>query len=186
MALKPQDIVVCLKLSVWSCNAWRYDTLALSLGLSASETHAAMQRLREARLLDSTQKRPLKRNFLEMLTGGVKYFYAAKIQGQITGMPTAYAASPLREQLLDLGAGFPSPVWPCPDGEVYGLEIAPLYRTVPWAAQQDPQLYELLALVDAIRMHTPRVSHLAGELLHKRIEELSHTWPSAQLTGARD
>jgi predicted transcriptional regulator len=186
MALKPQDIVVCLKLAVWPDEPWTYETLALSLGPSASETHAAMQRLREARLLDSTQRRPLKRNFLEMLTGGIKYFYAVKTQGQITGIPTAYAAAPLKGHLLDLGGGFPPPVWPWPDGEIYGLEITPLYRTVPWAAQQDPQLYELLALVDAIRMHTPRVSRLAGDLLHARIEELSHNWRSTQFTGARN
>jgi hypothetical protein len=121
-----------------------------------------------------------------MLTKGVKYFYAAKTQGQITGMPTAYAASPLKEHLLDSVAGFRPTDWPWPGGDVYGLAITPVYRTVPWAAQQDPQLYELLALVHAIRMHTPRVSHLAGDLLHTYIEELSHNWRSTQLTGTRD
>jgi hypothetical protein len=174
MSLKPQDIVVCLKLATWPDEKWRFETLAFSLGLSVSETHAAIQRLRWARLLDGTVKRPLRRNLLEMLIGGVKYFYVARIGGQVTGVPTGISASPLKEHFADKEM---TPfVWPHPEGTVYGHELTPLYRTVPMAALQDPQLYELLVLVDALRLHSPRPTALAAELLRKKIGILSADW----------
>jgi hypothetical protein len=43
------------------------------------------------------------------------------------------------------------PVWPDPLGQVRGYEFCPLYSSVPYACKVDPKLYELLALVDAIR-----------------------------------
>jgi hypothetical protein len=172
MPLRSQDIIICLKLATWSVERWSFEMLATSLGLSVSETHAGVERLRWARLIDPT-RRPLKRNFQELLTSGVKYFYPAKFGGQVTGMPTAYAAAPLKERLLDLGVDSPSPVWPWPEGIVYGVELKPLYRTVPFAADKDAQLHELLVLVDGVRLHMPRVSRLSAELLHERIEALS-------------
>ena len=36
-------------------------------------------------------------------------------------------------------------------GEVRGYDFSPLYKSVPFAARRDEKLYELLALVDAIR-----------------------------------
>jgi hypothetical protein len=37
-------------------------------------------------------------------------------------------------------------------GVVRGQAIAPLYRSVPQAASNDPKLYALLSLIDAIRV----------------------------------
>ena len=45
----------------------------------------------------------------------------------------------------------PPPVWPDADGTVRGIEFSPLYKSVPQAAKRDAKLYQLLALVDAIR-----------------------------------
>jgi len=174
MSLKPQDIVVCLKLATWPDDNWRYETLAFSLGLSVSETHAAIKRLRWARLLDGTSKRPLRRNLLEMLNSGIKYFYTAQSGGQVTGLPTAFSASPLIEHLAK--PDFPLFVWPYAEGTTYGIALQPLYRTVPMAALQDKQLYELLALTDAMRIHAPRSTILTMELLRERIHNLSKNW----------
>ena len=42
MALKPQDLLVALKLWVGRDQAWTYPLLARSLGMSVSEAHGAV------------------------------------------------------------------------------------------------------------------------------------------------
>ena len=46
----------------------------------------------------------------------------------------------------------------------------PLYRSVPFAARQDPALYEWLALVDTLRSGSTRERQLAGKLLDERLQ----------------
>ena len=53
--------------------------------------------------------------------------------------------------------------------KVRGIEIKPLYKTVPEAAKQDPQLYARLALVDALRDGRARERKLAEEELIKTL-----------------
>ena len=61
------------------------------------------------------------------------------------------------------------PVWPDPEGTVRGEELRPLYRSAPAAARRDPALYELLALVDAVRAGRPRERKLAVAELEARL-----------------
>ena len=56
-------------------------------------------------------------------------------------------------------------VWEAPNGTVVGDAIEPLYKTVPYAAVKDPLLYELLVLVDSIRLNAPREKQVAFEQL---------------------
>ncbi|CAA9302879.1 hypothetical protein AVDCRST_MAG84-226, partial [uncultured Microcoleus sp.] len=42
--LKPQDILAILKVHSWDSTNWTYSSLAQSLGMSASEVHAALER----------------------------------------------------------------------------------------------------------------------------------------------
>ena len=50
-------------------------------------------------------------------------------------------------------------------GPARGPEIAPLCRHAPKAAERDPQLHQLLALVDALRTGRARERKLASEYL---------------------
>jgi hypothetical protein len=50
-----------------------------------------------------------------------------------------------------------------------GHSILPLYPSVVLAVEQDPQLYEQLALLDAIRVGRAREKNLALELLKTKI-----------------
>jgi hypothetical protein len=50
-----------------------------------------------------------------------------------------------------VGSGNQPPVWPDPEGEVRGVGFEPRYKVMSKAARKDPVLYELLALVDALR-----------------------------------
>jgi hypothetical protein len=81
------------------------------------------------------------------------------------GVPTAHSAKPLS----DLIAGGDAFVWPHVDGTVRGQAIAPLYPTVPDACLGDERLYELLALVDALRVGRARERELAVKELEARL-----------------
>jgi predicted transcriptional regulator len=50
MNLKPQDVFVLLKLATLAGEDWSYASLALSLGMSASEVHASLKRSMQAGL----------------------------------------------------------------------------------------------------------------------------------------
>ena len=50
-----------------------------------------------------------------------------------------------------------------------GVAVEPLYSSVPGAAQRDPELYYLLALVDALRMGRARERAFAEKELAERL-----------------
>jgi hypothetical protein len=59
MQLKPQDLLVALKLVAWGNQRWTYARLAQELGLSTSEAHAAVKRgLQAGLLVDATLLAP--------------------------------------------------------------------------------------------------------------------------------
>lgn len=134
--------------------------------MSASEVHAAVRRLGEARLLDPETKAIRRKPLLEFLVHGVPYAFAVAPREMTRGVPTAWAA-PVME-----GISFDQenpPVWPDPEGAVRGQALRPLYRSVPQVAKDDPKLYGLLALVDALRIGRARERKLAAEELDKRL-----------------
>ena len=83
------------------------------------------------------------------------------------GVPTSYAAAPLSTDIAP-GDELP-PVWPWRNGDIRGIALEPLYKTAPLAALRDPVLYELLALVDAIRDGRARERKIAERELLKRL-----------------
>jgi hypothetical protein len=166
MFTKPQDIVVALKLCL-GAEKQSYADLGQSLGMSASEVHAAVRRLMEARLVDPETKevrRDVLRNFL---VHGVPYAFPANPKEVTRGMPTAWAA-PVMAGKFSASEQIP-PVWPDPDGQVQGASLQPLYASVPGAARRDPALYALLALVDALRIGRARERNLAAKEIFRRL-----------------
>ena len=167
MVLKPQDIFIMLKLVGWDGPEWSYPALSHELSMSASEVHAGVKRAVAARLMDMHRKIPIKTNLLEFLIHGVKYAYPPDRGGITRGMPTGYAAQPLRELIIQPDE--PPPVWPDPQGQVRGYEFSPLYSSVPQACKADSKLYELLALLDAIRDGRARERQIAIKEIQSRI-----------------
>ena len=167
MILKPQDIVIMLKLLVRNGSEWSYPALSYELSMSASEVHAGVKRAVAAQLMDMHRKIPVKRNLLEFLIHGVKYAYPPDRGGITRGIATSYAAQPLKELITQPDE--PPPVWPDPEGQVRGYELSPLYSSVPRACKVDPKLYELLALVDAIRDGRARERKIAIKEIQSRI-----------------
>jgi hypothetical protein len=169
MELRPQDVVVALKLIASLGEPPTYAKLAGELALSSSQVFMAVERGRVARLLEShDQPKPNRANLKEFLIHGVKYAFPAERGGTSRGVPTAYAAPPLNQLIVQSGDA--PPVWPDPEGTVRGLEFSPLYHNVPKAARRDPKLYELLALVDAIREGRGREREIAIREIIARID----------------
>lgn len=167
--LKPQDVLVLLKLSVLKDAAWSYAGLAKALKMSVAEVHDGIKRATVARLFSPETKRPIRRALEEFLIHGVKYAYPPDKGGPTRGILTAHAASPMKEWIVQ-GDDLP-PVWPCPEGEETGYAFSPLFKSVPAAVQEDKKLYEMLVLVDAIRDGRARERDYASEQLRHRLRE---------------
>jgi hypothetical protein len=167
MVLKPQDIVILLKIIAIKGDEWSYSSLARDLSMSASEVHAGVKRAEKARLIDLGKRLPIKSAIEEFLIYGVKYAFPPTVGGLVRGMPTGYAAPPLLDIIVQPNE--PPPVWPFVDGTVKGQEFSPLYKNVPIAASRDNSLYELLALVDAIRGGRSREKKLAINEIKSKI-----------------
>jgi len=165
--IKPQDIVVLLKLAANKGRNWRIIDLAQELGISLSETSAALERGRRAGLLDDSKKKIVPRALLEFIIYGLKYVYPAQPGQLCRGVPTAHSAKPLSDGIIsDEREQY---VWPCGEGRARGQAVEPLYPSVPQAALKDIRLHELLALVDALRVGRARERQLAAEKLRNRL-----------------
>lgn len=170
VTLKPQDLVLALKLAVSRDKPFTYAGLAAELGMAASEVHASAQRCQLARLVTIPAEgglRALRPAVLEFALHGARYAFPAQ-RGPVTrGIPTAYAAPPLKGR-LSIGDD-PPPVWPSTVGTMRGVAVHPLYPSVPAAAQKDPDLYEVLSLFDAVRIGAARERDMATKMLEKRL-----------------
>jgi hypothetical protein len=101
----------------------------------------------------------------EFLSHGLRYLFPPAFGGETRGVPTAWAAEPLKSQLADVGT---QPlVWPHSEGPDRGLALEPVHPTVPILALRDELLHERLALVDALRLGDRRARLLAHDDLKK-------------------
>ena len=170
IVLRPQDLVVLLRLALTPGEVPTYAALAAELGMTASEIHAGLERAVLARLAhkDGAGKPVVVREALkQFVTQGACYAFPA-LHGEATrGLPTGYAAPPLKDKIVQPNE--PPPVWPHKDGAARGMAFYPLYPTVPVAAGRNPALYELLALFDAIRGGSARERALGVELIAERL-----------------
>jgi hypothetical protein len=168
-SLKPQDLAVAFKLVSLAGQRLTYAALAKSMYLSAFEAHSCVARLTSARLITEVegQAKIVMPAFRPLVLHGAAYFFPA-VRGEITvGLPTAYGAAPLKQQLLPFN-DLP-PVWPCAAGTVRGTGLLPLYPNLPLAAHEDPKFYELLALFDALRIGQAREREIVANILIERL-----------------
>jgi hypothetical protein len=168
--LKPQDLAVALKLVLLQGERMPYAALARQMRLSPFEAHAAVQRLIAARLVTEHTGtiRPIMAALRTFLISGAPYVYPPVRDEATIGFPTSHAVPPLSERLQP-STDLP-PVWPHPEGTSRGHGLLPLYVKLPLAAVDDPKLYELLALFDALRIGQARERELAKKLLEERLQ----------------
>lgn len=165
MQLNPQDLVVALKLAFHP--GLTFQRLAGSLGLSASAVHRSVTRAKAAGLL-LANRHPNRSALLEFVLHGVRYAFPAVRGGMTRGIPTAHAAPPLVDLIVQDNE--PVPVWPDPQGEVRGSSFKPLFSAAPKAARADDKLYRCLSLIDAIRGGRARERNLAAKLLTELLD----------------
>ena len=165
MIAKSLDIVVLLKL-LSKPEKVPYAELSKELFISASEIHASVRRSVTAGLIEEDSREPRRKALADYLLHGVVYAFPA-IPGRVgRGVPTAYAAPPISQQIH---ANDLPPVWADPEGTVKGYFVEPLYPSVTSAIKKDQALYELLALVDTLRIGRARERKLAEEELTHRL-----------------
>jgi hypothetical protein len=170
IALKPQDIVVAVKIALIGNGVRTFARLANELAMPASEVHASSQRNEQAGIITASHGEGLsvtKPALREFLIHGVRYAFPAIFGGIARGVPTASAGPTLSQFLVASEEG--SPVWPYVTGEVRGPALCPLYPKAPDAAAKDPVLYDVLTLIDAIRVGGARDREIAKAELEKRL-----------------
>jgi len=148
---------VALKLALSGQKTAPYADLAKSLGMSASEVHASVGRLKLARTA----------SLREFVLQGARYAFPAATGSQTAGLPTGYAVAPLATHIVQ-SSDLP-PVWPYAKGTTRGIALYPLYPSVPVAALNDTALYECLSLFDALRVGRARERQLAQRMLGERL-----------------
>src|SRR5687768_8482268 len=116
---KAQDVLVALKLALSNGNGESYAALAKTLGMSASEVHASVGRLTEARLLEPDSRRVRRQPLVEFLLYGVPYAFPAAVGEMTRGVATAWAAPIMAGKVAATETEVP--VWPDPDGTRKGL-----------------------------------------------------------------
>lgn len=178
MHLKPQDVLVLLKLSVWSGGHWRQEDLARELGMTQSQIHTSLKRSEECGLYDFENRSLNRAALVELLIHAIRFLLPARLGPKALGLPTAWGH---RAVFAALTAGLNEPpVWPLPrrpsNGHqseaakaVEGVAVEPLHEKAPQAAARDPKLYELLAAVDAMRVGRARDMEVARDILRSRL-----------------
>jgi hypothetical protein len=157
--MRPQDVVILLKIIALKNNSWQYRSLSTSLNISISEISESLNRSALAGLI--INKKVARNAFFEFLNYGLPYVFPQKPGEIVTGIPTAHS-HPFYEQKII--SEYPY-VWPCYEGTVRGQAIEPLHKGLVVNAAQDDDFYLLLASIDIIRVGKTREIHLAKEIL---------------------
>ena len=164
--LKPQDILILLKICTLGEQEWFQHTLAEDLNISQSEISECLARSKYSGLIDASRKRVNVLNLLEFIQHGIKYVFPQQPGSIVRGIATAHSASPLDKEIQS----DQNYVWPYARGDMRGQAILPLYKSVPKAVLNDKKLHEVLALVDAIRVGKVREQNLAIKFLRERLQ----------------
>lgn len=163
--MRPQDIVILLKIAAKKDTAWNMKILAQELHISASEVSESLSRSAFAGLIAKDKETLFKSAIFDFLKYGLKYVFPVKPGTIVRGIPTAYSATPLK-QMLNTNEEI---VWAYAGGSVRGASIDPLIPSLPQAVMEDQAFYEIMALTETLRTGKVREQQLAIEALSKRL-----------------
>lgn len=180
--IKSQDLGLLLKLVSLrqqeateggvDTSAYTVRSLESETGIGKSQISNSLRRCFEVGLAKKDRHSGVPRvntkSLFEFIAYGAKYVFPAKPGQLVRGISTAFAAPVLESRVFS--AGELLPVWPDARGNNKGLEVVPLFKTAGYAVRRDRELYALLALVDAIRIGSPRETNVAKDLLKKHME----------------
>ena len=163
----PQDIVVLLKKMTTQGRTMSCRGLADSLGMSASNVSKSLERCKKAQLIDRHKKKVNVLALQEFLIHGIAYVFPVEAGRVGRGVPTYVSAAPISEEISN---GTESYVWHYVRGTGRGQHIEPLYSSVPEAAMRDEELYQLLVIVDTLRIGRAREKEIAIKELRIRLD----------------
>lgn len=163
--MKSQDIVILLYICQYKDGKYKVTDICNNLMISQSEVSESLNRSKIARLIGS-DKFVYRKSFFEFLIYGLRVVFPV-IPGAIArGVPTSHSAPPLSAEIV---AGNENYVWQHAKGEIRGMIIEPLYKTVPNVCLKFPELHELLSLLDALRIGRIREINIAKNILKERL-----------------
>ena len=163
--MRPQDIVIILKIAAKQNKNWFMKDLSHELGISASEVSESINRSIIAGLIFPDKKRLMKTAIIDFLQYGLPYVYPQRPGALLRGVATAHSASPLNKIIVSEEAY----VWPYGKGNLRGQSIEPLHPNVPEACLKDENFYELMALCDVLRVGRAREKNMAIDELKNRL-----------------
>jgi hypothetical protein len=163
--IRPQDIVILLKMISLRNGNWMMKDLAKALLISQSEISESLNRSQMAGFVSRNKKVVNKEAVIEFISHGLKYTFPEEPGRIVKGFPTGQSAAPL----YNVFNNSESYVWPHPKGSRRGHYIRPLHKNIPDACMKDDKLYELVALSDVIRIGSRSEKDKAVFELKRRI-----------------
>lgn len=163
--MRPQDIVILLKIVALNGSSWRLTDIANDLSISLSEVSESLNRSVAANLIDYNKKFVMRLNLLEFIEHGMKYVFPQQPGALVRGVPTAHSHPDVKNTFISEV----NYVWPDYHGKVVGQSIEPFYKNQTAAALKDQKLYSLLALADIIRVGRVRETTFAVAEIKKQL-----------------
>lgn len=172
--MQPQDLLILLLMMLDRRPLMQKD-IADRLGISPAAVSYAMARLESIGLLANNRQTVMRRKVLDFIRYAIGIIYPAELGPQVRGIPTARSA-----HLLDPGASFDesidqkvdaiqSYVWKAGDGTAIGTAIKPIYPSVSKVALMERRLYQVLNLIDVVRVGNIREQKLAYQALENQL-----------------
>lgn len=163
--LKHQDFAVAFDAARLQHNGhWNQADICADLGMSKAAVSRAVQRLRHADVIRADRVSLLA---LAMLLPALRYLAPAELDRsrQVVGVPTSVSAPTFEGQIRHR-----TPlVWPSEQGGMAGYPMQPLHEAIPAVVADNPQLYAMLAYLDAAREGRAREYGMAVEGLHRLV-----------------
>jgi hypothetical protein len=126
----------------------------------------SLARLSETPAFDRVTRRASISASDELIAHALPFVAPASLGAPTRGISTAWGAAPL---VGEVAGGDDAPVWPDRHGDARGPALVPLHASVPELAREDREMYEALALVDALRVGRARERQLALRHLRDRL-----------------
>lgn len=165
--LRPLDLAALLAVQVRASQAWTFASLANDVGVSASQLHTSLERAAVAGLYGRDDRHVNVTGLVELLEHGVRWVFYPEVGERRRGVPTAHSGPVLSKVIA--GGAENRLVWPSPDGPELGQSLTPLYPQAVQTVESCPPLYELLTLVDAVRVGRRREQEAAMHVLRDRL-----------------
>jgi len=166
--MRPQDVVILLKMITLQNSNWTFAQIAASLQISESEVSNAMERNKLAGLASPDKAKVNKLALREFLIYGIKYVFPPLIGYSTRGIATAHSAPPVNQFIAENDENY---VWKYYKGTRRGNSIFSLYEKIPKIVESQPELYEFLAIIDTLRTGKKREIEIAIYELDKKLNK---------------